>query len=106
MDSPEETVARMTAAQNWREPYRSRDMSGGNETASRVAWDWVNEVAIAAQCENPEMVGIEQAGSDGGMTLAVYRSTELLAVAHVFRDIVNFSVLIRWKSPALLEKQS
>jgi hypothetical protein len=99
-------LARPTAGidrevEDWREPYRSMDASGAPDTAGDVGWKWINELAVQAQ---------QAAGEDGGrifiecptlggdaFAMALYDGQTLIALASVFRDPLNFSVLVRWR---------
>lgn len=81
---------------DWRLPYRSMDMGGSPESANNVAWRWIEELAQQ----------LRDAGAGGGLsfetspgTICLYRGTHLLACATVFRDPMNFAVLVRWRLP-------
>lgn len=82
------------AGDDWRKPYRSRDASGAPDTAGAVGWRWIEERAQEAKAVYSDHAAL-RIETDSG-TIALYRSTELLAAATIFRDQMNFAVLIRW----------
>lgn len=83
-----------------RRPYRSVDASGDDHAAEAVGWKWIDELAIAeVEKGEPETLHIESPPLAGdGRAIALYRGTKLLAVATIFRDPMNYSVLVRWVS--------
>lgn len=83
---------------DWRVPYRSQDAGGSAEAAGSVAWDWIEAVA-RGQAEHRQELSIH---SDAGSVI-LYRGTTPIAVATVFRDPMNFAVLIRWAANGVAE---
>ena len=82
---------------DWRLPYRSMDASGSPDSAGAVGEAWIDEIAAA---ESPGRLSIETPplGRDGGATV-LYRDQEPIAAAFIYRDPMNFAVLIRWRPP-------
>lgn len=78
--------------EDWRVPYRSQDAGGSPESARAVAWAWID--SLAASYGPEEMPHISQDGT----SIALYRGTELRALTMIFRDPMNFAVLVRWKA--------
>ena len=86
---------------DWRKPYRSMDASGAPDTAEAVGWAWIDAVATEE---------IERQGSHHGFAIdspplpgdgrviVLYHETKPIAVATIFRDPVNFSILVRWRA--------
>lgn len=84
----------------WREPYRSRDAAGSPEAAEAVGWAWIDEIAANEKGIDPAGLRIESPPLAGdGRVIALYRGTKLLACATIFRDQMNFAVLVRWTAP-------
>ena len=85
---------------DWRLPYRSMDASGGPETATAVGWAWIEAEGLRAQAWFGGAVCIETtSNSEGTTVIALYRATRLIACATIFRDPMNFAVLVRWREP-------
>lgn len=95
----------MSAARhNWRKPYRSMDASGGPDTAVAVGWAWIEEIAREPSHYHPTELRIESPTLPGeGRVIALYRRQSPIAVATIFRDAMNFAVLVRWKAPTSLD---
>lgn len=93
------TQDRELLASDWRRPYRTMDAGGGPDTAGVVGWNWIGELAAKERDADAAALTIsgEPLGSDGRVT-TLYRGTKLLAVATVFRDEMNFAVLVRWRA--------
>ncbi len=83
---------------DWRLPYRTRDSGGSPESASAVGWEWINAVAEAEPDKGDLLIDGSGAHSGGASVAALYRGTKLLAATTVFRDQMNFAVLIRWRA--------
>lgn len=82
------------------EPYRSQDAAGSPEAAETVGWNWINELADQERLNDPVLLEIQSSPlTGGGRVIALYRSTRLLACATIFRDTMNFAVLVRWQAP-------
>ena len=87
------------------EPYRTRDEAGSPTSAGVVAWNWISELAQRERAKDAALLVIQDTPvQGGGKVIRLYRSTTLLAVATTFRDDMNFTVLVRWLSPALAEQ--
>ena len=84
---------------NWRRPYRTMDAHGAPDTAGAVGWEWIqSEGRRLMQCYG-SAISVESIGnSDGTSVFALYHGTALKACATIFRDQMNFAVLIRWKA--------
>jgi hypothetical protein len=80
-----------------RRPYRTMDASGSPEAAGSVGWEWINGVAERARADDPNDLELmtPELGADGS-AMTLYRGTKLIAAAFVYRDQMNFAVLIRW----------
>lgn len=87
--------------EDWQKPYRSMDAGGSPESAGQVGWDFIREIARAEYERDPSGLELDhpRMGTDGG-TIALYRDQKVIAAACLFRDPMNFAVLIRWKAPA------
>lgn len=83
---------------DWRKAYRSRDASGAPDTAEAVGWAWIDKQAKeAADLYGPMNVLIESPPLPGeGRVIALYAHRQPIAVATIFRDEMNFAVLVRW----------
>lgn len=87
--------------EDWREPYRSMDAGGSDTAAENVGWRWIDAIAKEAKRRNPEGLEIHSPTvAADGRAIALYRGTKLLAVATIFRDPMNFAVLVRWRGEA------
>lgn len=86
---------------DWREAYRSLDSAGSSESCGDVAWCWIEaEAQHATEYVHPMRLLIEVNGvSDQSCSIVLYLDRQPYAVATVFRDSLNRSVLIRWKAP-------
>jgi hypothetical protein len=86
---------------DWREPYRTRDAGGSPVAAEAVGWAWIDEIAVAeAQKHGPARLRIESPPLEGdGRAIALYLDRRPIAVATIFRDQMNFAVLVRWRAP-------
>jgi hypothetical protein len=75
------------------------DAGGSPESAGQVGWDFIHQVSLAEHGRDPRGLELDnpRMGSDGG-TIALYRDCKLIAAAFVFRDPMNFAVLVRWKA--------
>lgn len=85
---------------DWRKPYRTMDQSGSPQMAGPVGRRWIEDVAnefIAAGTPEGLLMTDEQIGH-GGQAIVLYRNTQVVAVATIFRDPVNFSILVRWRA--------
>lgn len=98
--SPDADIAGLV--DDWRLPYRTQDAGGSPDSAGVVGWNWIGNLAQAERDRGAVLLEIHSTpvGNDGRVT-ALYRSTELLAVATTFRDPMNFAVLVRWMAPTL-----
>lgn len=87
---------------DWRLPYRSMDAGGSPSSAGQVGWTWLEAIAKAEHMRSPTGLELDnqRLGADGG-TMVLYRGTKLLAAAMVFRDPMNFAVLLRWKAESV-----
>lgn len=85
-------------ADDWQSAYRSRDASGAPDTAEAVGWAWIDQRARDAVKIHGEMnVLIESPPLPGeGRVIALYAHRQPIAVATIFRDEMNFAVLVRW----------
>jgi hypothetical protein len=91
------TDDRELLASDWRRPYRSMDASGGPDTAETVGRAWIEAIA-ADECDvGTVFIESPRLGGDG-RAIALYRGTDLLALASIFRDPMNFAVLVRWRA--------
>lgn len=84
----------MSNLATWRDPYRTMDASGCGTDAASVGWAWIGDLAEKAKACMPDP-GALFITQDGG-SAALFHSTKLLAVATVFRDDMNFAILVRW----------
>ena len=83
---------------SWMLPYRSMDEAGSPTAAAVVGREWIEAIAIEEAARDPDALHIERPDRSGGASaIALYRGTELLALATIFRDPMNFSVLVRWR---------
>jgi hypothetical protein len=83
---------------SWMLPYRSMDEAGSPTAAAVVGREWIEAIAFEEAARDPDALHIERPDRGGGASaIALYRGTELLALATIFRDPMNFSVLIRWR---------
>lgn len=87
---------------DWTVPYRSQDASGSADSAGQVGYAWLIAIARREHARDPRGLELDnpRMGPDGGATV-LYRGTTLLAAAMVFRDPMNFAVLVRWKAQGL-----
>lgn len=88
------------SADDWRKPYRTMDASGTPDSAMSVGRRWIEEEAEeAARLYGPASLEIDggRLGADGA-SIVLYRMTDPIAVATVFRDPVNFAILVRWRA--------
>ena len=83
---------------DWRKPYRSMDASGSPDCAENVGWAWIEERASEAkEVYEVDRLFIDSPTLPGdGRVIALYLDRQPIAVATVFRDQMNFSVLVRW----------
>lgn len=88
-------------ATDWRLPYRSMDASGSPETAGAVGLAWIEGLATSLIGDGAgEGLWIDYPSAGGSSRVTcLYRGTHLLACATVFRDQMNFAVLVRWRLP-------
>ena len=88
---------------DWRQPYRSMDAAGSPEAAENVGWRWIEDLAVQQRSAAGDPAGITiespSLGSDG-RAIALYSGTRLIALASIFRDPMNFAVLVRWRADA------
>ena len=93
------------APSDWRKPYRTRDQSGDPASAGAVAWKWINaraeEAALIYGMENISIdAPVRDLARDGrtpsSTVFVLYHTTGPIAVATIFRDPMNFSILVRW----------
>lgn len=90
-------ATRLAVVEEWQKPYRTMDAAGSPESASSVAWEWINRLAEASP-DGTGFIENTQLGADNG-AIILYRGSKPYAVATVFRDAMNFAVLVRWKDP-------
>ncbi|MFC4255422.1 hypothetical protein GRI97_08275 [Altererythrobacter xixiisoli] len=91
-----------TSPDDWRQPYRSRDASGNDAAAGRVAWNWIEDLGKRLHEQGRDaMIETGRASADG-FTIQLWEGTSLLALATVFRDPMNFSVLVRWAADGVV----
>lgn len=86
----------------WREVYRSQDAGGSPLSASAVGWAWIEALALeaAATVEDAAALCIETTALDGaGRSIALFYQRKPIAVATIFRDQMNFAILVRWRAP-------
>lgn len=86
---------------DWRMPYRIEDAGGSAQSASAVGWAWVENEAMRWRLWRGGEVAIETCldiAANSGVICA-YAGTELIAAATIFRDQMNFAVLLRWRRP-------
>lgn len=77
------------------------DAGGAADTAFAVGGAWIDELGLALVAAGAGAglhIDRHPTTADGG-AICLYRGTHLLACATVFRDQMNFSVLIRWRLP-------
>lgn len=89
----------MSVLAEWRKPYRTMDVAGSPESAKSVGWAWLNERAEEMErCgSDAASLSIETGGQESDVTFAaLYKGTQILYAYTVFRDQMNFAVLIRW----------
>lgn len=93
--------AGLEAREDWRLPYRSMDASGEPDTAEAVGWRWIEEVAheTARDREGERLIIHSPQVQGDGRVIALYEGTKPIAVATIYRDEMNFAVLVRWRSP-------
>jgi hypothetical protein len=92
-------ICAIQAAQaDWRVPFRSMDAQGGPETAGGRGWDWITAVGmrLRSQGRNVSVECGPARDTAGPFTMQLYEGTALIACATVFRDPMNFAVLVRW----------
>lgn len=84
---------------HWLEPYRTMDAGGSPESAGQVGHQWLYEIARAEHELNPAALSLDnpRLGPDGTAQV-LYRGTKLLAAALIFRDPMNFAVLLRYRA--------
>lgn len=88
----------------WLRPYRTMDASGDEHSAGRVGWDWINAIAEEARTLDPAALHIETPPREADESLAIlYRGSQMLAIAFVMRDPMNFAVLMRWRAGAAVD---
>lgn len=89
-------------ADQWTLPYRSRDAAGAPDTAEAVGWAWIEEQAVeAVKLYGAINVLIESPPLPGdGRVIVVYAHRAPIAVATIFRDEMNFAILVRWAARA------
>lgn len=81
---------------DWRRPYRSMDAGGNAAAAGRVAWNWIEDLGKRLHEQGRDaMIDTDKLSADG-FTIQLWEGTALVALATVFRDPMNFSVLVRW----------
>lgn len=85
---------------DWREPYRSMDAGGSDTAAENVGWRWIEDISRQMKLlYGPDDLLIESPALPGdGRVIALYLATKPIAVATIFRDQMNFAILIRWKA--------
>lgn len=82
---------------DWRAPYRTMDAQGEPDTAGAVGFDWIESLGIRLRNAGRQGLSIETSHLAGdGFTIQLWDGTALLALATVFRDPMNFAVLVRW----------
>lgn len=74
------------------------DQSGSPETAGAVAWAWTEEVAKKYEAKKGGRadLSITSTSADGNGVIAIYDGSKPVAVATLFRDPMNFTILVRW----------
>lgn len=76
-----------------RRPFRTMD----EIDAKRVGMEWIEAIGLAIQERTGEPCFIEaQSRPQNDWYMALYQGARLVACAFVFRDPMNFSVLVRW----------
>lgn len=87
---------------DWTAPYRSIDAAGSPATATAVAWAWIDECAdTLGKLLGVDELLVETSGQGDCHVVALYHRTKPVAVATIFRDPMNFTLLVRWKAEAL-----
>lgn len=83
----------------WGETINDLDEAGGPDSAFSVAWDWMSEQRDREiRLFGFSVIEIIESPAGGLKVLALYRGTELRAAATIFRDEMNFAVLLRWRA--------
>jgi hypothetical protein len=76
------------------------DASGSPDAAGVVGWNWIGELAVQEREADAVLLEIQGRPVEGGGSVtSLYRGTTLIACATVFRDPMNFAVLVRWRRP-------
>jgi hypothetical protein len=76
------------------------DAGGSTEAASRVGREWIEAEAREARqfvALHRLMIETQQVVCSGWVTV-LYLDQRPIAVATIFRDPMNFAVLVRWKT--------
>jgi hypothetical protein len=87
---------------HWRMPYRSRDASGESDTAEAVGWAWIDALAVEAakRYAKPRLRIESPPLNSDGRAIVLLLDRQPLAAATIFRDDMNFAVLVRWVHPS------